>query len=194
MTDPVHRPLVRSWPWFAAAVFFTVVLLATLGIAPTLWYKILPYLEPHLVLIAVLGGSLGAAGLFLKAMSVGPHKRGPAVVTVAVGMMTIVLLLLTFFKNATPAGKLHVIEYAVLAYLVLNALRVNHFGDRAFWVAVISLLAIGFLDECIQYLLPNRYFDLMDITGNWVATGLGVIFWMSCSKFSPWRHGGAETT
>ncbi len=189
MTDPVPRPLVRSWPWFAAAVLFTVVLLATLGIAPTLWYKILPYLEPHLVLIALLGGGLGATGLFLKAWSVGPHKRGPALFMVAVGMMTIVLLLLTVFKNATPAGKLHVVEYAVLAYLVLNSLDVRRFGDRAFVVAVVGLLAIGVVDECVQYLLPNRYFDLMDIAGNWVATVLGVVFWMSCSAFSPWRQG-----
>jgi hypothetical protein len=188
VTTTPQTSLVRSWPWLAAAALFTLVLLATLGIAPTLWYKVLPHIEPYLRHIAVIGGGLAMAGLLLKAWSGGPYKRGAALFLVVLGALTIVVLLLTFFADATPAGKLHVVEYAVLAYLTLNALRVERFIDRALVVAIVSLLAVGVIDECIQYLLPNRYFDLMDITGNWIATGLGLLFWMSCSKCSPWRQ------
>ncbi len=123
---------------------------------------------------------------------VGHTSRWPALAIVAAGILTIVFLLLTFFKDATPAGKLHVVEYAVLAYLVLNSLAVRRFTDRAFMVAVSSLLAIGFFDECIQYLLPNRYFDLMDIAGNWVATGSEWSSGCHARPYSPWRQGEDE--
>ncbi len=193
MTTTPQISLVRSWPWLAAAALFTLVLLATLGIAPNLWYKVLPHIEPYLGFIAVIGGGLAISGLLLKAWSGGPYHRGAALGLVILGAMTIVVLLLTFFADATPAGKLHVVEYAVLAYLTLNALRVERFIDKALVVAIGSLLAVGIIDECFQYLLPNRYFDLLDITGNWIATGLGLVFWTSCSKYSPWRQAPRET-
>lgn len=181
-------PPIRSWPWLAAAAVFTVLLLATLGIAPTLWYRILPHLEPHLKAITVLGGGLGLSLLLAKSWSAGPRNRKGALVLVVCGMTTMALLLLTFFADATPAGKLHVVEYGVLAYLTLNGLNITRVSDRVLWMALITLLAVGIVDEIIQYLLPNRYFDLLDIAGNWLATGLGLTFWTACSRHSPWRR------
>jgi len=182
------RSLVRSWPWFAAAATFTILLLATLGVAPNLWYKILPSIEPYLKQIALIGGGLGAVALLAKAWFAGPRNRGTALVLVGIGVSTIVVLLLTFFADATPAGKLHLVEYGGLAYLTLNGLRVERFNDMAAVVAVLGLLSIGVIDEGIQFLLPNRFFDLMDIAGNWISTGLGLVFWLSCSRFSSFRH------
>ena len=72
----------------------------------------------------------------------------------------------------------HLIEYGVVAVLILEALteRAGH-GRRVPLPAVLAILAtalIGAVDECIQAFLPTRVFDVQDIVFNTLAAVMAV--------------------
>ena len=86
-----------------------------------------------------------------------------------------------------PEERLHFVEYGLFCGLVHGALverdRNRKAGDalkdfhRAFFsptiLALLLTLAAGWLDEGIQKLLPNRYYDIRDVALNFFA---GVIY------------------
>ena len=87
--------------------------------------------------------------------------------------------LLLFLRIETPAERTHLIEYTVLATFIYRALteRVGA-GNRILVVAVSTVVVtalLGLVDEGIQYLVPNRVFDLWDIGFNALAGLVAVV-------------------
>ncbi|MCZ6725816.1 MAG: VanZ family protein [Acidobacteria bacterium] len=73
-----------------------------------------------------------------------------------------------------PEVKLHFVEYGVLGGLFYSALR----SGGARWVALPAVILTGlagWLDEGIQYLLPNRWYDLQDVAINTVAGAIAIV-------------------
>lgn len=66
---------------------------------------------------------------------------------------------------------IHLVEYAILGYLFAAVPAVG-----VIWSLVIAS-GIGILDEVIQFLLPNRYFELRDVAMNIVSVVVGVIIY-----------------
>ena len=62
-----------------------------------------------------------------------------------------------------PEEKLHFIEYGCLAFLVFQAISVDVKNQWAYVYAFLFCGIIGWGDEGIQGLLPNRYYELKDI-------------------------------
>ena len=73
-----------------------------------------------------------------------------------------------------PAERLHFIEYALLGVAVERVLR-RHIQDagRPF-IAMLCAFFIGMGDEAIQWLLPNRHGEIMDVFLNGWGGVLGV--------------------
>lgn len=70
--------------------------------------------------------------------------------------------------------KLHFVQYGVLGGLFYLALSAR--GVRAAPLFAILLTGIaGWLDEGIQYLLPNRWYDIQDVLINAVAGAITVL-------------------
>lgn len=96
------------------------------------------------------------------------------------------LFLWFLWTTERPEERLHLLEYGLLAGLIYAALleRTGHSARSgetarpvALWVpvAAIVLTALaGWLDEGIQYLLPNRFYDLRDVGLNLAAAALAV--------------------
>lgn len=87
-------------------------------------------------------------------------------------------LVLQAMRRAEEA--FHFLEYGLLGVLVYLAL-IERFRARAaappWWIApaaVVLTTAAGWLDEGIQALLPNRYYDLRDVGFNAAAGALAV--------------------
>ncbi len=78
-----------------------------------------------------------------------------------------------FFMD-NPVERIHLLEYALLAFLMSWAARWPR-GKGVLAVGVVALL-LGVTDECIQWFLPNRHFDLWDIGLNSVGVSVGVWF------------------
>lgn len=83
-----------------------------------------------------------------------------------------------FYGLATishPEEKIHFIEYGILAYLVFRALRLDHGAWAAYAGAFALTAALGWVDEGIQHLLPNRYYQISDVVLNAVSGLLGLL-------------------
>lgn len=74
-----------------------------------------------------------------------------------------------------PEEKIHFIEYGILAYLVFRALRLDHGAWAAYAGALALTAALGWVDEGIQHLLPNRYYQTSDVVLNAVSGLLGLL-------------------
>ena len=72
-----------------------------------------------------------------------------------------------FLCRMTPYERFHVVEYALVAVLYRKGTGSR---KKAFVLASFG----GILDEVIQWILPNRYFDLKDIFWNVVGVFLGI--------------------
>lgn len=80
-----------------------------------------------------------------------------------------------------PQERLHLVEYGALALLIRMAIAesaaVRQLGNRVSNVDVWALgiaTAIGWLDEGVQGILPNRMYDLRDVAFNALAAALAL--------------------
>lgn len=73
-----------------------------------------------------------------------------------------------------PEERLHLIEYGVLAFLVFRALVLDLSDRWAFPAAFLITFLIGWGDEGIQYLLPDRYYQFSDVVLNGFSAALGL--------------------
>jgi VanZ family protein len=81
----------------------------------------------------------------------------------------------TFQLRKHPEEAVHLIEYAVLAFLLLNALGHRIRDWTAYITAGLLVAFIGTADECIQWMLPSRVWDYKDVTINALAGVLSLL-------------------
>ncbi|GAB4320009.1 MAG: hypothetical protein Kow0074_09990 [Candidatus Zixiibacteriota bacterium] len=86
--------------------------------------------------------------------------------------------LMLFVRMATPEERTHVIEYSIVALLILEALTERRSQGRTvpapYLLAILVTSAVGLFDELIQLFLPSRIFDPLDILFNCLAAVLAV--------------------
>lgn len=92
------------------------------------------------------------------------------------GALTLVALVYAavVFPMNSPEEKLHFIEYGLVGLLAWAGAPERFDGWRRTAFAAAFSLAAGWLDEGIQALLPNRYYDLRDVAFNFTAGMLAV--------------------
>ena len=80
-----------------------------------------------------------------------------------------------------PQERLHLVEYGALALLIRTAIEesaeIRRLRDRVSNVDIWALgatTAIGWLDEAVQGILPNRMYDLRDVAFNALAAVLAL--------------------
>jgi VanZ family protein len=80
--------------------------------------------------------------------------------------------------NLTVAERSHMFEYGLLSVLIYEALlERKRNGVNINYPVIISIAiagTVGLVDECIQYFIPYRVFDIVDIGFNYLASALGV--------------------
>lgn len=90
-----------------------------------------------------------------------------------------VVLIVVVRMGIPPVERTHLFEYGLLAFLLYKAFAERYAGYAPLRAAIIAVLitsALGTLDELIQYLLPNRIFDLRDIGFNILAATMSTLF------------------
>lgn len=71
-----------------------------------------------------------------------------------------------------PEEAIHFIEYGLLSFLIFNALKNDIRDVTIYIVASFVVLIVGTADEIIQWMIPNRYWDLRDVGMNFLAGSL----------------------
>ena len=75
-------------------------------------------------------------------------------------------------KRKSPEEALHFIEYGVLGILLFRALNHRARDPLVFVAAALVGATIGTLDEVVQWVTPQRYWDWRDVWLNTVSCGL----------------------
>ena len=161
----------RLWLWVLVVM---VAIYATLGLAQ----RLAETLRERGLLDVSIG--LFLLCMFLVAVTVVTQglkvRPGGAEVAVGVGVAAAYLLVLT--RMTVPTERSHLIEYGVVGVLIYEALTERKSQGRRVplppVLAVLVTVALGALDEGIQWLLPNRVFDPVDILFNLLAGTMAV--------------------
>ena len=100
-------------------------------------------------------------------------RPGRAEIAAGAGILIVYLLAWIRIGVATPEERTHLFEYSLVAALVHEALLERRENGRrvpvpAILALIISIL-LGWLDEGIQSLLPNRVYDIIDVLFNALA-------------------------
>lgn len=161
--------------WLRAAAVVALIY-STLYLARFL----IDYLRERGLLRLAVGLAFFAAALWLLDAI---RRRRPGRREIAVLALAALPFAGLFLVLERAEERLHLLEYGLLGGLVYAALleRTGSGGDSrrpvALWVPVAATVITGlagWLDEGIQYLLPNRYYDLRDVALNVGAAVLAV--------------------
>ena len=112
---------------------------------------------------------------------------------IAVGLGILAVYLMAWLRIGSWAERTHLFEYALVAALVHEALLERKDNGRRVpapaLLALITSLLLGCLDEGIQFLLPNRVFDIIDIAFNSLAVTIIIASRWVLARVRQWLHG-----
>lgn len=173
MTNPTalftSRRERRLWLWALAVV---VAIYSTLGLAGTLAEELRERdLLPAAVLVLMLATVAAIIGSGLKT------RPGHREIWVALGV-TAVYAMAVVRMGGTMEERTHLFEYGIVAVLIYQALRERVRNGRRVpapaVLALVAAVALGWLDEGLQALIPNRVYDNFDVVRNSVAAAIGI--------------------
>ncbi|MFH1782999.1 MAG: VanZ family protein [Candidatus Omnitrophota bacterium] len=84
------------------------------------------------------------------------------------------LYIITFKYIEYPEERIHLVQYGILAFLIYKALSFRLNGIRPYLIAFLLTSLIGWGDELIQGILPNRYYQTTDVMLNSVSGSLSL--------------------
>lgn len=156
-------------------ISYTLLIYITLPVSPRLWERFTGYAGNFADYVTAV--ILGLAGLLIVFYLISKRKSIRAFIWLA----TIASAYAWGLKNLDLSiERIHFIEYGLLAVLVFRALR-HHIRDKSIYLCSgFAVFWLGFLDEGIQYILPNRVFELKDVIVNGAAGALGVLLIAFC--------------
>lgn len=169
---PISFPSMRVTPRLTLAAYLTVMF-ATLPLLPPLVTAFREKLGED-ALSALLYLLLAAFVLLpLRRLALAPRPRPPWPHISCLLLLLAALIVLRTLVSS-PVGRIHLVEYGLLAILILRALPARN-GPASLLAAFAAASVIGLADEAVQHLLPNRVFDWYDVGLNSAAALLGLL-------------------
>ncbi len=115
--------------------------------------------------------------ILLALVLLGLKKRPDiSIIGVSIGVFAVYLFVLV--RIEIPEERTHIIEYSIFTSLLYLTLieRNRHLNTLTYpsILAILFTILFGSIDECIQFFLPNRVFDLRDILFNSLAAVLAI--------------------
>lgn len=171
----------RLWLWTLAVL---LAIYSTLGPAATL---VRALRERNLLRLSLAFVLLFLLGVVIGRWLLRPPGRGE----IAVALGVTAAYLMAWFRIHSPEERTHLLEYSLVAILIHQALneRQSH-GPRVPFPAALTVLLtalLGLLDEGIQAILPNRFFDLRDVGFNALAGLMAVVASLALARARRWR-------
>lgn len=138
-------------------VSYSIFILATLPVARSAWNW-----------IGVSNGKIILVGLYIGALGYTFAKLRNYII-----LFTILFLSVLVFRFIDiPAERIHFIEYGILGWMAYWAAGNNM---RGLFIALGYIVIMGVLDEVVQWILPDRYFDMRDIGMNIFGGVIGIL-------------------
>jgi hypothetical protein len=147
----------------ALAVYLATIY-ATLGVMKTITI----YLRERGVLRLTVASLFASAALVTAVVLFrDPLNRTRRVVTTL--LIAACVYLAAIYPMSSPEEKVHFIEYGVVALLAQASAPAAWTLRRKRAAAALFVLVAGWIDEGIQAVLPNRFYDLRDVLFNTFA-------------------------
>ena len=161
--------------WITAAILQSAILLSL-----SLGDNVVRFLRGNNLLrvsvLIVLLGALAAVAVLLRRARAGWP-------TLVVGLVLVATYGLVLLRIERPEERLHLVQYGAITALVFAAVRARYLPRERLNLALIVAFfvgaSLGWLDEGVQYLLPDRFYELRDALLNVIAAALAsVSSWM----------------
>jgi len=162
-------PFFRRWRLF---FLYCAFIYLSLPVAPGLWRKFEAGFGNFAAALPFIILSLSGAIILFKFSLLRKRRRSLGICIIcAVFSISFVIL-----RNLEiQAERIHLIEYIILAAIIYRSLEKNQKRSAIYFKILTIGLVVGFLDEIIQYFLPNRVFDWRDCFLNGAGVFLGEI-------------------
>lgn len=159
----------RLWLWTLAVM---VAIYATLSPAQ----EVAEALRERNLLRLSTGSALFVLGVGLALYWL---RTRPGRLEIGAGLGVFAVYMTTLIRLPVPEARSHLFEYSLVAMLVYQALLERRGHGRAVpapaFVAVVSTALLGWVDEGIQGLLPNRVYDIVDVGFNALAGLMAIV-------------------
>lgn len=158
------RPLSPKEAAWALVIFMVTVLYTTLSLARAIWEFLLATFSYSLLCRSIASLFLLVVLLFLLYLifKVKERRLSPYFFILSLGLVT-------FYCTRPfpyPTQWVHFLEYALLAFLMFNALRHDVRGRDLYTYSALLVFCIGLGDEVLQSLLPTRAYENKDLLLN----------------------------
>lgn len=176
---------IRLWAWVG---LWTIIVYGTLYIARPISAFFRNSIPHYGVFVNTVVFLLGLeALLIIYAVYKGGFFKNNSTLIFLFAAVCVYTVLIAKVRLAEE--KIHFIEYGLLGFLVYRALVVDIKGWQVYLLSLLLVFTLGWIDEGIQYLLPNRVYDIRDVVMNGVggAIGLVFIFIVESDKFAAGR-------
>jgi hypothetical protein len=164
--------LIRRRAWVYVGLMMLCILL-TLPTTPILWKWAIETFGDGINSVAYVVFFFCFFGFSILTIRRRSETRFKDFLILCVFML--VYLYLLKYQCRFPAERLHLAEYGALAYLLYSALRMDFLEGKAYFLGFIAASGFGLFDELIQFILPNRVFEMRDVATNIIAAGLGLL-------------------
>lgn len=159
----------RLWLWVLATV---VAIYATLGLARTL----AGVLRDRNLLDKSFIAALGVLAVVVVIQAV-RTKPGGYEISIAIAVAAVYAMVLV--RMGLPEERTHLFEYGLVAVLIFYALTERRDNGRPVRapaiLAVLATTLVGWLDEGIQWVMPTRVYDWVDVGFNALAALMAVL-------------------
>ncbi|MEW6755921.1 MAG: VanZ family protein, partial [Candidatus Latescibacterota bacterium] len=164
--------VARCRAWGLAALYIAFVY-STVPVMPAVWAALREYTSGSVRYLGILAV---AAAACLVAVRLWRRVRGsdPWPYLALLAVLPVYAFLLDRYA-VFPSERLHLVEYGFMGWVLFGALRIDLPGGRAYAASLVLTVLVGFGDECIQWVLPQRFFELKDVELNAVSGGLGLL-------------------
>jgi hypothetical protein len=174
MNPKKARRIILDWLWVilcAAVIFFTVPMARKIqsfvtALAGRSFFG-------YFVLFAAAATFLGLFYILYFRLKI---RAIPNYIWLVLISVTYVYFTLKLWPN--PEEAVHFIEYGLLGFFLYRALRHNIRDNSIYLVAFLIGSIVGTFDEILQWVVPQRYFDLRDVGLNALSSGLfQILLW-----------------
>ena len=164
--------------WISAAIV-QLTIYATIGVTRSLS----GFLRENGLLTPVFISGMVLVAASVVALSL---RRSTNIRTLGILLCIIAVYTMVLIRIEVPEERTHIIEYGLVAILIYRALLERKKSGSLILVvfAILITTALGFLDELIQWIVPDRVFDFEDVLFNGIAASMAVGSGWLLNKFS----------
>ena len=164
---------VRRCRLWGLTLAYIGVVYCTLGVFPAVWKRLTVLTDGSIKHLGTVVAIVTVVSLLWRIGSrVGRQSWKPYI---AMALTTTAYVYLLYALSRFPAERLHLLEYGLMAYLILRALQLDLADRPAYAWSLVLTTIVGLGDEIIQLILPQRFFEFKDVFLNMVSGGLALL-------------------